>query len=78
MAPRKRSHVAVLRGRSVREALGSALVNIYAEGYPNPETHWLDQEEILDYEYHLAYYRRYDDRRYYRRVECADVILVGV
>ncbi len=59
---------------SVREALGSALMNIYAEGYPNPETHWLAEDEILDYEYHLAYYRRYGDRRYYRGVEYADVI----
>lgn len=59
---------------AVREALGSALMNIYAEGYPNPETHWLTEEEILDYEHHLAYYRRYGDRRYYRGVEYADVI----
>jgi len=59
---------------AVREALGSALMNIYAEGYPNPETHWLTEEGILDYEHHLAHYRRYGDRRYYRGVEYADVI----
>ncbi len=59
---------------AVREALGSALMNIYAEGYPNPETHWLTEDEILDYEHHLAHYRRYGDRRYYRGVEYADVI----
>lgn len=59
---------------AVREALGSALMNIYAEGYPNPETHWLSEAEILDYEYHLALYRRYGDQRYYRGVEYADVI----
>ena len=59
---------------AVREALGSALMNIYAEGYPNPGTHWLAEEEILDYEHHLAYYRRYGDQRYYRGVEYADVI----
>jgi len=58
----------------VREALGSVLTNIYAEGYPNPETRWLTEEEILDYEHHLAHYRRYGDRRYYRGVEYADVI----
>jgi glycine hydroxymethyltransferase len=59
---------------AVREALSSALMNIYAEGYPNPETHWMTEEEILDYEHYLAYYRRYGDRRYYRGVEYADVI----
>lgn len=59
---------------AVREALGSALMNIYAEGYPNPETHWLAEDEILDYEHHLAHYRRYGDQRYYRGVEYADVI----
>lgn len=59
---------------ALREALGSAFMNIYAEGYPNPEMRWLNEEEILDYEHHLAYYRRYGDRRYYRGVEYADVI----
>jgi glycine hydroxymethyltransferase len=59
---------------AVRAALSSALMNIYAEGYPNPETHWLTEDEVLDYEHHLAYYRRYGDRRYYRGVEYADVI----
>ncbi len=60
--------------RAVREALGSLLMNIYAEGYPDPDTRWLTQGEILDYEHHLAYYRRRGDRRYYRGVEYADVI----
>ncbi len=60
--------------RAVRDALASALMNIYAEGYPNPEMRWLNEEEILDYEHHLAHYRRYGDRRYYRGVEYADVI----
>ncbi len=59
---------------AVREALSSVLGNIYAEGYPNPETRWLAEEQILDYEHHLAHYRRYGDQRYYRGVEYADVI----
>ncbi|NLF00888.1 MAG: glycine cleavage system aminomethyltransferase GcvT [Anaerolineales bacterium] len=59
---------------AVREALASALTNIYAEGYPDPDTHWLTEPEILDYEHHLAYYRRYGDRRFYKGVEYADVI----
>ncbi|MCL7454500.1 MAG: glycine cleavage system aminomethyltransferase GcvT [Anaerolineae bacterium] len=59
---------------AVREALGSVFQNIYAEGYPDPGLHGKRQEEILDYETHLALYRRYSDRRYYKGVEYADVI----
>ncbi len=59
---------------AVQEALASELMNVYAEGYPNPETRWLSEEEILDYEHHLAYYNRYGDQRYYRGAEYVDVI----
>lgn len=59
---------------AVREALGSVFQNIYAEGYPNPDTHGLSQSEILDYEVQLARYRRFGDDRYYKGVEYADVI----
>ena len=59
---------------AVREALGSVFQNIYAEGYPNPDTHGLISEaEILDYETQLARYRRFADARYYKGVEYADV-----
>src|SRR5512134_1601706 len=50
---------------AVREALGSVFQNIYAEGYPNPDTHGLSQHQILDYEVQLARYRRFGDDRYY-------------
>jgi glycine hydroxymethyltransferase len=60
--------------QAVREALGSVLTNVYAEGYPNPESSWLAEEEILDYERYLAYHRRYGDRRYYQGVEYANVV----
>jgi glycine hydroxymethyltransferase len=60
--------------RAVREALGSVFQNIYAEGYPNPDTHELVEEAILDYEVQLARYRRYSDKRYYKGVEYADTI----
>ncbi len=59
---------------AVREALGSVFQNIYAEGYPNPDTQGLTQREILDYEVQLARYRRFGDKRYYKGVEYADVV----
>ncbi len=59
---------------AVREALSSSFQNIYAEGYPDDETRWMKEEEILDYESRLNHYRRYADPRYYKGVEYADVI----
>jgi glycine hydroxymethyltransferase len=58
---------------AVREALSSAFQNIYAEGYPDEETRWMTEEEILDYPARLAHYRRNGDPRYYKGVEYADV-----
>ena len=59
---------------AVREALGSAFQNIYAEGYPDEETRWMTEEELLDYPRQLSAYRRYSDPRYYKGVEYADVV----
>ena len=59
---------------AVREALGSAFQNIYAEGYPDEEMRRMSEAEILDMETRLAHYRRYSDPRYYKGVEYADVI----
>src|SRR5690349_3134042 len=59
---------------AVREALSSAFQNIYAEGYPDEETRWMDDDEILDYPARLANYRRNSDPRYYKGVEYADVV----
>ncbi len=59
---------------AVREALASAFHNIYAEGYPDEETRWMSEDEILDYPQRLAHYRRYSDPRYYKGVEYADLI----
>lgn len=59
---------------AVREALGSAFQNIYAEGYPDEESRWMTEEEILDYPARLAHYRRSGDPRYYKGVEYADAI----
>ncbi len=59
---------------AVREAMGSAFQNLYAEGYPDEETRWMPENEILDYEARLAHYRRYADPRYYKGVEYADIV----
>ncbi|HID89779.1 MAG TPA: aminotransferase class I/II-fold pyridoxal phosphate-dependent enzyme, partial [Anaerolineae bacterium] len=59
--------------RAVREALGSVFTNIYAEGYPLPETRWMMEDQILDYEAQMAFYKRYGDLRYYMGVEYADI-----
>ena len=59
---------------AVREAMGSVFQNLYAEGYPDEETHSMNEEEILDYSMRLAHYRRYSDPRYYKGVEYADIL----
>src|SRR5512142_2872753 len=59
---------------AVREALASAFQNIYAEGYPDEDTRWMSEAEILDYPARLAHYRRSGDPRYYKGVEYADAV----
>jgi glycine hydroxymethyltransferase len=59
---------------AVREALSSAFQNIYAEGYPEEESRWMTEDEILDYPARLADYRRNGDPRYYKGVEYADAV----
>ena len=59
---------------AVREALGSAFHNIYAEGYPLDETRAMTEAEILDYNARLPEYRRFADKRYYKGTEYADII----
>ncbi len=59
---------------AVREALASSFHNVYAEGYPDEETRWMDEDEILDLKARLAHYRRYGDPRYYKGVEYVDAV----
>lgn len=59
---------------AVREAMGSAFQNLYAEGYPDEESRLHSEAEILDYPARLSHYRRYADPRYYKGVEYADVV----
>lgn len=60
--------------QAVRESLASVFQNLYAEGYPDEDTRWMSEKEILDYSARLSYYRRYADPRYYKGVEYADVV----
>ena len=59
---------------AIRKTLGSCFTNIYAEGYPRPETRIYTEDEILDYTNALGTYRRYSDPRYYKGVEYVDVV----
>jgi glycine hydroxymethyltransferase len=59
---------------AVRDAMGSAFQNIYAEGYPDDRLRSMSEENILDYPARLAEYRRSGDPRYYKGVEYADLI----
>ncbi|MCU0511944.1 MAG: serine hydroxymethyltransferase [Anaerolineae bacterium] len=59
---------------AVREAVGSAFQNIYAEGYPTEDTRRLSQQAILDYSRRLPEYRRNADARYYKGTEYANII----
>ncbi|MCD6318240.1 glycine cleavage system aminomethyltransferase GcvT [Candidatus Aerophobetes bacterium] len=61
--------------KPVREALSSPFSNLYAEGYPSPRmSEENDEKVLLDYNYQLANYRRYSDRRFYKGVEFADFV----
>jgi glycine hydroxymethyltransferase len=59
---------------AVREALGSVLTSIYAEGYPRKAMMDLSEERLADIDEQLASYRRYADRRFYKGTEVADLI----
>ncbi len=59
---------------AVREAMSSRFGNIYAEGYPRPESRRQKEADIMDIEAELAHYRRYSDPRYYKGVEIADLL----
>jgi glycine hydroxymethyltransferase len=59
---------------AVREAMGSSFQNIYAEGYPDEDSRWMSEAEILDYPERLANFRRNADPRYYKGTEYADAV----
>jgi glycine hydroxymethyltransferase len=59
---------------AVRDAMGSAFQNIYAEGYPEETWRKMSEKDLLDYDMRLADYRRNGDPRYYKGVEYADIV----
>ncbi len=59
---------------AIREALGSVLQNLYAEGYPGEKTRNFVEEKILDVDSQIANFHRYSDPRYYKGVEFADIL----
>ncbi len=63
-----------LTPQAVREALGSVLTSIYAEGFPSEEMLRLPEGRLADFAEQLAHFRRYADRRFYKGVEYADIV----
>jgi glycine hydroxymethyltransferase len=59
---------------AIREAEGSVFQNIYAEGYPHADMTGMTEDEILDYDAQMAFYRRNGDRRYYKGVEYCNIM----
>ncbi len=63
-----------IQPRPVREALASVFTNIYAEGYVSQRMDKTERHLLLDYDYQLAYHRRYWDKRYYKGADYADFV----
>jgi glycine cleavage system T protein len=59
---------------AVREAIASELAHIYAEGYPSPRTLLEPADKLSSFQFQLANYRRYSNRRYYKGCEYVDII----
>src|SRR5262245_42302583 len=60
--------------KAVREAVGSPLSNLYAEGYPSSRMA-IHERDLLDWDArNLAFYRRYGDRRYYKGCDYANLV----
>lgn len=59
---------------AVRQAMGSVLSNIYAEGYPSLEVLAEDESLLGDLEHQIARFHRLGDRRYYQGTEMANLV----
>ena len=76
---RQREKVILIPSESIApepvcRALGSNFGNIYAEGYPRPDSRQQSESEILDVAAELPHFRRNRDPRYYKGVEYADIL----
>ena len=60
--------------QSVRAALSSRFQNLYAEGYPPTQLAGETEAGLEDIAWHLANYRRYADRRFYKGKEYANIL----
>ncbi|MGC9042865.1 MAG: glycine cleavage system aminomethyltransferase GcvT [Myxococcota bacterium] len=60
----------------VREALSTAFVSIYTEGYPPIRMTREEESKVTDYYYQMARYRRYADRRFYKGCDIANLVEV--
>ncbi len=59
---------------AVRQALTSHYHNLYTEGYPPEEMRTMSEAALLDFDLHLATFRRYGDPRYYKGTEFANLV----
>ncbi len=60
--------------QAVRDALGTRFQNLYAEGYPPTQMTLSTEQSLKDVSWHLANYRRYADRRFYKGKEYANFL----
>ena len=59
---------------AVRQATDSPFGNLYAEGLPSTRMTASESARLGDLERHLAFFRRYGDRRYYKGCEYANFV----
>jgi glycine hydroxymethyltransferase len=60
--------------RPVVAALASMFMNKYAEGYPSTRMVRKERARLPEFARHLAFFRRYSDRRYYKGTEYCDFV----
>lgn len=60
--------------RPVIAALATSFMNKYAEGYPSNRMMRKERATLPDFARHLAFFRRYSDRRYYKGTEYCDFV----